>query len=487
MTIITVNNLLAFLPWLFICLPLTGYIHPDEFFQSTEVMACDVFDFNVKKTWEWTSDHPGRNIVFPAIIGALPFSILKHILRYLGMELTSTWLVIIPRLAMGMVLLLVNRLLKDYTLRLGLDIAQCNLLIFIFRSCHVTLVFFTKTFSNNVEALIFLLLLIKLDESREKQHVNFTIGFLTILGFFIRQSMLAFAFYPIAVSLFNWMFLSGVCDGLKIKKILIAITSMVLGGLSAAVLCFFLDCLYFGNQIESILSAITPINLIKYNNDVDNLKLHGLHPWYLHLVVNMPLLFGPMYLLLLWKGIKLVIGNPSLRAFLTSLLTPKTSTYFFSATLVPVFILSLVPHQEPRYIIPVIIPLVCFIAKDIGVLQNGKFYFAVFVFNIIGTSWYGFIHQGGILPSISYLSNDLKSASNKTTSLIYWKTYKVPQHLFLRNVNDDRLNFNDMAGTDWSFVKRELEKELNSNYDQVNIFFSDKFVLKGYFATIQKV
>ena len=471
MAIITINNLLGALPWIFICLPLAGYIHPDEFFQSTEVMAFDVFDFKVEKTWEWTSDHPGRNVVFPVIVAGLPFSILKHVSKYLGLGLTSTWLVILPRIVMGMVLFLINRSLKDYAQGLDLDTAQRSLLIFLFRSCHVTLVFFTKTFSNNIEALIFLLLLIKLDESREKQHVNFIIGFLTIFGFFIRQSMLAFAFYPIAISFCNWILLSGSCNGLKIRKIFIAIASMVLGGLSAAALCFLLDCLYFWNQIESILFAITPFNLIKYNNNVDNLKLHGLHPWYLHLIVNMVLLFGPLYLLLLWKGLKLVIGSPSLRTFLTSLLTPKSSTYFLSATLVPVFILSLVPHQEPRYILPVIIPLVCFIAKTSGVLQNRTFYFAVIAFNIIGTSWYGFIHQGGILPSITHLNNNFKSDPNKTTSLIYWKTYKVPQHLFLQNVNDNRLNFIDMAGADWNNVENEIEKRLDSNYDQVNFFF----------------
>ena len=153
MTVITINNLLGVLPWLFICLPLTGYIHPDEFFQSTEVMASDVFDFKAEKTWEWTSDHPGRNVVFPAIIAALPFSILKYISKCFKMELTSTWLVIFPRLFMGIVLLLVDRLLKNYARRLRLDNAQFSLLIFLFRSSHVTLVFLTKTFSNNVEAL----------------------------------------------------------------------------------------------------------------------------------------------------------------------------------------------------------------------------------------------------------------------------------------------------------------------------------------------
>jgi phosphatidylinositol glycan class Z len=34
-----------------------------------------------------------------------------------------------------------------------------------------------------------------------------------------------------------------------------------------------------------------------YNVKTENLSEHGLHPRYLHLLVNMPLLFGPLALL----------------------------------------------------------------------------------------------------------------------------------------------------------------------------------------------
>ena len=467
MELATVNKLLLILPWLLISLPLNGYIHPDEFFQSTEVMAFDMFNFKVNKTWEWTSDQPGRNIVFPSIVAGFPFFLLNQLSKHFDIDLTSTWLVICPRIVMGMVLLLVDLLLKEYASQLQFNKEQCCFATFLFRSCHVTMVFFTKTFSNNFEALIFLMVLFKIDESRENLGVSFIIGFLTILGFFIRQSMLAFVLYPITVSFLNWTFLSGNLNGLKIKKTFKAAFVMFLGGLSAGAMCFFLDCLYFSNQIKSFIFAITPWNLIRYNNNTDNLKLHGLHPWYLHLTVNMFLLFGPMYILLLWKGMKLVKESSCLKAILTSILTPKSQVYFLIATLVPVCILSLVPHQEPRYILPVLVPLVCFIARDIGALKNRKFYVAVFLFNLTGTCWYGFLHQGGILPSVTYLTNHFKSNTNKTTLLIYWKTYKVPQHLFLQNANDKKLIFKDMAGSDWDSVKTELEKGLDLKQDQV--------------------
>jgi phosphatidylinositol glycan class Z len=40
--------------------------------------------------------------------------------------------------------------------------------------------------------------------------------------------------------------------------------------------------------------VLTPLNNILYNMDVENLKQHGLHPRYLHLLVNAPMLYGPL-------------------------------------------------------------------------------------------------------------------------------------------------------------------------------------------------
>lgn len=37
---------------------------------------------------------------------------------------------------------------------------------------------------------------------------------------------------------------------------------------------------------------ITPLNFLRYNFHTDNLAKHGLHPRYLHLLVNIPLLYN---------------------------------------------------------------------------------------------------------------------------------------------------------------------------------------------------
>lgn len=48
-----------------ICALLPGYIHPDEFFQSPEVTAGDVFGYDVFVPWEFKSELPARSIVLP--------------------------------------------------------------------------------------------------------------------------------------------------------------------------------------------------------------------------------------------------------------------------------------------------------------------------------------------------------------------------------------------------------------------------------------
>jgi hypothetical protein len=44
--------------------------------------------------------------------------------------------------------------------------------------------------------------------------------------------------------------------------------------------------------------VITPLNNLRYNLSTSNLAAHGLHPWYQHILANLPLLLGPGFLLL---------------------------------------------------------------------------------------------------------------------------------------------------------------------------------------------
>ncbi|XP_068137225.1 GPI mannosyltransferase 4 isoform X2 [Hyperolius riggenbachi] len=59
--------------------PQKGYLHPDEFFQSPEVMAGDILDLDINRPWEFLSASPCRTVLIPLLTsGALFFGCLHQ-------------------------------------------------------------------------------------------------------------------------------------------------------------------------------------------------------------------------------------------------------------------------------------------------------------------------------------------------------------------------------------------------------------------------
>lgn len=122
----------------------------------------------------------------------------------------------------------------------------------------------------------------------------------------------------------------------------------------------------------------------------------------------------------------------------------------------PIILLSIFPHQEPRFIIPVLLPLtflyapnmsqtpgvdtIARIAKD--ECQNSftrnklnKLQIFWFICNIVLTFFYGFAHQGGVLPLSSHIATELKAKPDLTHIHLFTShTYSIPTALLhLRN------------------------------------------------------
>ncbi|KYO45303.1 GPI mannosyltransferase 4 isoform A [Alligator mississippiensis] len=93
-------------------LPQPGYLHPDEFFQSPEVMAGDILDLQVYYPWEFLSSSPCRTVVFPLITSGVTYWVIKF-LQQLGVWpkcINSYTLLVAPRL-----LLTTFSFILDYT------------------------------------------------------------------------------------------------------------------------------------------------------------------------------------------------------------------------------------------------------------------------------------------------------------------------------------------------------------------------------------
>jgi phosphatidylinositol glycan class Z len=203
---------------------------------------------------------------------------------------------------------------------------------------HVTLVFFTRTLSNSFESFLFLaliylinlnvssLLTIILNSSNETtddtnthrpvstpliidRHLvvtSLSIGFICALGIFNRPTFPAFAIVPLMYWFTKIMPIIG--HSSRFHLFLSRIISFIVGTfILTSTLIILFDSYYYNNGFSFIIDlknrlVICPLNFILYNIDSENLDKHGLHPPWLHFVVNATILFGPLHLgVILWS------------------------------------------------------------------------------------------------------------------------------------------------------------------------------------------
>jgi phosphatidylinositol glycan class Z len=146
--------------------------------------------------------------------------------------------------------------------------------------------------------------------------------------------------------------------------------------------------------------VITPLNNLLYNSNTTNLATHGLHPHYTHLVVNLPQLLGPALLLL-----RHLFSTPVL------------------STIGGVAALSVLPHQEARFLLPCVPLLLSCVALPRNTFPKRLWITTWIVFNACYGVLLGLYHQAGIAPAQTFL------AGTNATDAVYWKTYNPPTWL----------------------------------------------------------
>ncbi len=225
---------------------------------------------------------------------------------------------------------------------------------------------------------------------------------------------------------------------------------------------------YVFHTLDSFLSArglvATPLRLLLYNMDPAALALHGIHPRWLHLLVNIPMLFAP--LLVLWlalacarkeeqdmrdaRDMRDAVNNAQPRVSprvsqcdgVRSEQREEQQTYkstldllFWTGLIlliVPLLLLSTSPHQEPRFLLPLLFPLVliivsysphhylltaftAFIPDDAHYPHHRQrrhrrhhaaaILIFFLLFNSILVILFGYLHQGGVVSSLLSVSS----------------------------------------------------------------------------------
>jgi len=107
--------------------------------------------------------------------------------------------------------------------------------------------------------------------------------------------------------------------------------------------------------------------------------------------------------------------------------------------------LSLVPHQEPRFLVALVGPMVLALSHAYDSVQTGPQHKGLkrlmstwLAFNLLAGLVYGVLHQGGVVPAMETVYSDICSsalspnASSTDWHIVFAHTYMPPHHLLPR-------------------------------------------------------
>ncbi|KAJ1881279.1 alpha 1,2 mannosyltransferase, partial [Kickxella alabastrina] len=408
-----------------------SYIHPDEYLQTGEIAANDLLHTSAYRTWEFTTSQPIRSILPLYLISGPPTLLLRLLPPPLSSMKTSQTLFIAQRLHMFALSLLVDlsvfRMVRRKTRWLA---------VVVLASSHCVAVFHVHAFSNSLASETLALALWVFSRARWS-----LLGALLVLGTFAHVSFAMFAL-PLGV-------------GALARARGHAAARLALGAAPVLLAMVTADSVYYGRLVCTVW------NNLRYNSNTGNLAAHGIHPWYLHLAVSMPALYGPLYavfgvkLLCMWR--RRMFGAIAAWSVISG-----------------VGVLSLVPHQEPRFVMPAVSAMVVFTADCfMRVPRSGWMLWAGF--NLALAAVYGGVHQAGVIPTVAYLaeSSVLDSVQcspavgalglrdnavvrcgqrmagesyEAVTHVLAYKTFILPRHLLLQPEKPQQLLGGEFAG-----------------------------------------
>jgi phosphatidylinositol glycan class Z len=219
---------------------------------------------------------------------------------------------------------------------------------------------------------------------------------------------------------------------------------VLLGALLTAIALFFADSLYFGSlglflderrlTFGPALAALaapqqwprlhlagdlvlTPLNFVRYNTRPSSWAQHGEHPYWTHALVNLPLLAGPLAVI---AAVTLLRSRSRLvERVLDSLSTesrfeieraekelvlderdgahaPPLVRAAAASLVLGLAALSAVPHQEPRFLLPLCAPLALLFGPRVAEARRPARALWV-AFNLLMVAVMGVAHQGGVV------------------------------------------------------------------------------------------
>ena len=425
-----------------LCPFLPGYIHPDEFFQGGQQLwfGCPPFT-----PWEFQPEHALRSVIPPTIMTWLPLRIYAWLSGAHNMyNLSGREVLVVPRIFCGIFSVLIVDMSTWHlsssspSSRKGVPPA-----VILVTSAWPSLVLLNRPYTNSLETMLLALLLLVTNQ-RQTTHgfsTDLVVGITCALGLFTR-----FTFVFVAIPTMLRFLVGKTC--MPASRALLGIFIMAIGFLGTSVGIIYIDLLYY-NESNSWLSYVAPWNALEYNAWVENLQHHGLHPRWTHATVNMLLLYGPLaiaFYAILVKRILLLFSTAQTtgtkqddsKAAQTRIRTTCVWTVMSGLGF-----LSMAPHQEPRFLLPLLVPLAILSQH----CWKSCWVRAVWItFNVILLLVYGVLHQGAIIQSLVAIAN-IGNQGNAPQTIIYYHTY-MPPTFVLRKRNADPETCSASAGGD---------------------------------------
>lgn len=207
--------------------------------------------------------------------------------------------------------------------------------------------------------------------------------------------------------------------------------TIIFAGVLTASLAICVDTVFYTQTDVSFFQLIrnpiiTPLNNLFYNTQRSNLALHGTHPFYQHILINLPQFLGPAFPLFLFSSRK---------------------TTVLASALSGIIILSCFPHQEARFLLPSL-PLI-FCSVRLPRNHTRIWIVAWIAFNLALGFLMGIYHQGGVIPAQIYLEGQ-----NNVTTAFWWKTYSPP--IWLLDGRNENLTTVDLMGLEATSLESTL-------------------------------
>lgn len=240
------------------------------------------------------------------------------------------------------------------------------------------------------------------------------LGFFSVGGFFNRITFPAYLIVPLLQLIPHF------------HRKPLSLIALLLSATVTAIIAIMFDTSFYhpdGLTLTNLVHhpIITPLNNFLYNSSAHNLAQHGLHPYYQHIVANLPQLIGPAFPLLLFSYRK------NLR---------------LAAALSGVGLLSIFPHQEARFLLPAVPLILSSIRVPTTSLRVRRAWMASWVaFNAAMGLLMGVYHQGGVVPAQIWIA---RSGEPALTSVYWWKTYSPP--VWLLNGKNEVVDTVDLMG-----------------------------------------